>query len=58
MTAPARALAERIVQAFVDAGLVEKQATQRLSDFIAEGKMKAEDWRLQLDPELRRERLS
>lgn len=46
---PAQALARQIVARLVDMGLLTAAEAARLQPKLAEGKLKAEDWRLAIE---------
>ncbi len=49
METPSQTLAQRIAQRLVAAGLLTEEAAKRLTPKLAEGKLRAEDWRLPIE---------
>lgn len=49
MDTPSQTLARRIAKRLVDAQLLTEDAANRLTSKLADGKLKAEDWRLPIE---------
>jgi hypothetical protein len=49
MDTPSQALAAKIIERLVREGLIAADAAKRIQPKLAEGKLRAEDWRLPIE---------
>jgi hypothetical protein len=55
MDTPSQALAAKITERLVQEGLIAADAAKRMQPKLAEGKLRAEDWRLPIELAKKRE---